>query len=105
MQVRGGECGPALDDAWKADGNAIEGRELRTQFIETGEHEGRRRDGGRVDTLAFADRPSRGIEKHGLEAGAADVNGERDGGLFVGRYDGRRGSGFGGFDGHRNELY
>ena len=105
MQVRRGVGGAALDDAGKTDRNAIEGGELFAEFFKAGEHEGRRGNGGRVDALALANRLARRVEQHGLEAGAADVDRERDGRLFVGRCAGRWRSGFDGFDGHSNELY
>ncbi len=106
VEVGGGVGDAALDDAGKADGDAVEGGQQRVELVEAPEHGQRRGDGGRRDALAVADGLAVGVEQHGLEAGAADVDGEGDGagGLSGTRLGGLGGSGFCGFGSHQGNC-
>jgi len=79
MQIRRGPRDALFDDARKTDGNPVEAGKQAVQLLEPAEHRLRSWDFRSDDALPLADRLSGGVQKHGFEAGAADVDGERDG--------------------------
>src|ERR1700733_9664820 len=78
IQIDGGVGDSVLDHAGKSYGDAVEFRQTRTELIEDKQDGARRGDFWSENALAFAERPAAGIEQHGLDAGAADVDGKSD---------------------------
>ena len=100
MQVVGQDANAVLDHAGKADRDAVEARQLLAQFIKPGQHRLRRGHSRSGDALPLADRLAGCIQQHGLQRGAANVDGQRDGAGWVGRN--RRGGGGKGSGGRWN---
>ena len=80
------------------------GGEALVQFIEAAQNLDRRGNSGGVDAFALADGLAFGVEEHGLETGAADVDGESDGALGGRCGAVRRCRRLFGFGGHQQEL-
>src|SRR5271157_2085137 len=100
MQVDGRVSDAVLSDARKANRGAVEAPQRLDEPVQGGKNGARRGHCGRFNALALAERLAGGVKQHGLEAGAADVDGESDwAGSFAGRVCGM----FGGA--HQQELY
>ena len=86
MQVDGRIGDAVLSDARKADRGTVEVPQRTDESVKGGKNGARRGHCGGFNALALAERFAGGVEQHGLETGAADVDGEGDGaGGFVGR--------------------
>ena len=78
MQVSRRPGGSALDDAGKADRDAIEAGQQLAQLVESGQHRFGRGHCRGHDPLPLANRLAGGVQQHGLQLRAANVDGQRD---------------------------
>ena len=98
MEVDGENGDAVLHDAGKADRNAIETRQELVQSIEFTQDGFGSGHGGGNNALALAEGIAGWVEQHRLEAGAADVNRERD------RAGRNGGAGHENFEGHQRNC-